>query len=313
MNNVPSSVSNLPALPAYQLEKITMLANNYAKKFSIPLAIRFVEVNNGAIAWVEDDSLPNASHWLKQKEVFINTPTFQQHIYATTGEMLDADSLLQVVLHEVGHLYENAELKHWGEKLTSSLDFSSSFQHSLTPFVAKHFDALEGATLAQKRKKLVYQQEWPNYHSFENIVRDIYVNHKSVGLQEGIFALRGTLENAYLKRAFPWEDWTKVNEQGQVKPRFAQFSEGMLRNAMTPHNPVKLIPEVERKLKRWNDPDFAQRKGQPKSIIQMASDEDIPFPVRLPYLFFLYEEMKKFRDNDLQNPPPFLVLWVVRE
>ncbi len=73
--------------------------------------------------------------------------------------MLDADSLLQVVLHEVGHLYENAELKHWGEKLTSSLDFSSSFQHSLTPFVAKHFDALEGATLAQKRKKLVYQQE----------------------------------------------------------------------------------------------------------------------------------------------------------
>ncbi len=305
MNNAPSSVSNLPALPAYQLEKITMLANNYAKKFSIPLAIRFVEVNNGKIAWVKDDSLQNASHWLKQKEVFINTPTFQQRIYATTGEMLDADSLLQVVLHEVGHLYENAELKHWGEKLTSSSDFSSSFQHSLTPFVAKHFDALEGATLAQKREKLFYQQEWPNYHSFENVVRDIYVNHKSVGLQEGIFALRGTLENAYLKRAFPWEDWTKANEQGQVKPRFAQFSHGMLRNAMIPHNPVKLIPEVERKLKRWNDPDFAQRKGQSKSIIQMASDENIPFPVRLPYLFFLYEEMKKFRDNDLQNPPPF--------
>lgn len=87
-------------------------------------------------------------------------------------------------------------------------------------------------------------------------------------------------------------------------PRFAQFSNGMLRNAMTPNHPVKLIPEVEKKLKRRNDPDFAERKGQPKSIIQMASDDEIPFPVRLPYLFFLYEEMKKLWDEDLQTPPP---------
>lgn len=304
MKNTPSSISKLPPLPAHQLDRITTLASNYARKFGIPLTVRFVDEKNGGIAWVKDDSLQNTTHWASQKEIFINTPTFQQHIYETTGEMLDADALLQVALHEVGHLYENAELKYRGENLKSSSDFSASFEHKMTPFVAKHFDALAGSTLAQKRKNLIFQQRWPQYYNFENIVCDIYVNRKSIGLQRGVFALRETLEKNYRTWAVPWEDWTKTNEQGQIMPRFAQFSNGMLRNAMTPNHPVKLIPEVEKKLKRRNDPDFAERKGQPKSIIQMASDDEIPFPVRLPYLFFLYEEMKKLWDEDLQTPPP---------
>lgn len=62
MKNTPSSISNLPPLPAHQLDRITTLASNYARKFGIPLTVRFVDEKNGGIAWVKDDSLQNAAH-----------------------------------------------------------------------------------------------------------------------------------------------------------------------------------------------------------------------------------------------------------
>lgn len=299
--NVQETSSLLPEFSAYELKKITDLAENYARKFSLPLNIQFVDEKNGAIAWVVDDTLQGQGNANEGKTIYINTPEFQKLVFERTGEKLKADELLQVALHEIGHLKENAELKYWGEKLQNSGDFAKNFQHELTPFVAKNFEAIKGASLQQKREKLVFNSSGPRFHNFENTVRDIFVNHKSVGLESGIFALKSTVEGNYLRWAFPGEDWTQANEAGGMMPDFAQFSKGMLRNAMTPHHPVKLAPEVEKKLKRRNETGYAEWKGKERSIIEMASDEDIPFPVRLPYIFFLYEEMKKFWDGDLQQ------------
>lgn len=58
-----------------------------------------------------------------------------------------------------------------------------------------------------KRQKLIQttqqNKNTPDFHEFENAIRDIYVNKKSVGFQSGIFALRGVLQSNYTKRAFP--------------------------------------------------------------------------------------------------------------
>lgn len=42
-------------------------------------------------------------------------------------------------------------------------------------------------------------------------------------------------------------------------PKSFQFRDGLLRNTMTPHNPVKLDPQVENKIDIWSNAKLSQR------------------------------------------------------
>lgn len=283
--------------------RVNMMAREYAKGLNFPIAIDFVEKGQW-VAWVVDD----VWSWYKQsvKHIYINLPKLQEIVFTQTQKLWNpklptGDQIVQIALHEVGHLYENAQLMYRWDKISQSSEIESDFWHTVPVFVQRKFDSYKWNTLIEKRKNLVEWEQKPNYHRFENMIRDIWVNNRSSDLQVWVWALREAMSSNYTDRAFPWDDWTVPDGQWAVMPLFLQFAQWILRNAMTPDNPVKLDLRVERLIARWSDSSYITRQWKPMSIITMASDVSLPFPVRLPYLFFLFEEYKKLHHAEKEE------------
>lgn len=268
---------------------INSRTQGYAHGLGKSIQIQFLnEVQNNAVARVKDDvGISKGS----QKSIFINLPSLAKIIHSQTQKYPTLNQLIQISLHELWHLYENAELEYRWTKIFNSSDFQQHFKHTLPSFVAKGFNNLKGFTLLDKRKILVNEEKM--YHIFENRMRDVYVNQRSVDYQQWIFALSQTLEDNYRDWCFPGDDWTNEQELGEVMPLHLQFGQGILRQKMTPWYPVILDPKVQSLIDLYN--------RSRSDIIGCATDISISLPLRLPYIIFLFHKFKELYKEDIQN------------
>ena len=268
---------------------INSRTQGYAHGLGKAIQIQFLnDSQNDAIARVKDDV---GAHKESQKSIFINLPSLAKIIHSQTQKYPTLNQLIQISLHELWHLYENAELEYRWNKISNSLDYSQHFKHTLPSFVARWFNALPGNTLLDKRKNLIAEEKL--YHTFENRMRDVYVNKRSVDYQQWIFALSQTLEDNYRDWCFPGDDWTNQEELGGLMPLHLQFGQGILRQKMTPWSPVILDPKVQSLIDLYN--------RSRSDIIGHATDTSISLPVRLPYILFLYHKFKELYEEDIQN------------